>query len=50
MLMNDDDDITKQISTAVIMCPMQVPAPGHLVGSGVVRIDPLCFLAGCRTR
>jgi len=19
-------------------------------GSGVVRIDPLCFLAGCRTR
>ena len=20
------------------------------VGSGIVRIDPLCFLAGCRTR
>ena len=29
---------------------MRAPAPGCLVGSRVVRTDPLSFLAGCRKR
>jgi len=33
-----------------VTSPVQAPAPGRLVGSGVERTDPLLFLAGCCKR